>query len=76
MKTTYQKDPVIDAITSTMAPLERGSRAAKSLAKQRRYLAMAKKSMRLKASALAAFYLAQWKTERLVWAHLVGRVEG
>lgn len=60
----------------TLPPLERGRQAAKSLAKQRRYLRNARKSLNMRAVNLARHYLKLWKEERRQWAGLVGRVEG
>lgn len=71
MKNIYKHSPVVAEMVDSLPPLKRGNMAAKSLAKQRKYLAEARKAMGSKA---ARYYLALWAEERQLWAHLVGRV--
>lgn len=72
MENIYKHSPVVAAMVASLPALKRGSMAAKSLAKQRKYLAAARKAM---GSKTARYYLALWAEERQIWAHLVGRVE-
>jgi len=72
MKNIYKHNPLIAAMVARLPALKRGSRAAKSLAKQRKYLARARTDLRFKNPESARYYLAQWAKERHLWAHLVG----
>lgn len=72
MESIYKHSPVVASMVATLPPLKRGNMAAKSLAKQRKYLAAARKRL---GSKTARYYLALWAEERQIWAHLVGRVE-
>lgn len=74
MKTIYRHSPHIAAEVEKLAPLQRGSRAARSMARQRSFLERARKSTKRKAMNLARYYLALWAEERQLWAHLVGKV--
>lgn len=71
MNHIYERNPILAAAVDAMSAIERGSKAAKSLAKQRKYLAAARKHL---GSKTARYYLALWAEERQIWAHLVGRV--
>lgn len=74
MENIYKRNPVHVALVSRLKPLRRGSMAAESLAKQRKYLGRARTDLRFKNPESARYYLAQWAKERHLWAHLVGRV--
>ena len=71
MQNIYKHSPVVAAMVASLPALKRGNMAAKSLAKQRKYLAAARKAM---SGKTARYYLALWAEERQLWAHLVGRV--
>ena len=75
MKSIYQHSPEIAAEVASLSPIQKGSRAAKSLARQRAFLMRARKSIKSKAMNLARYYLALWAEERKVWAHLVGEAK-
>lgn len=74
MKNIYKHNLVHVALVSRLKPLRRGSMAAESLAKQRKYLARARTDLRFKNYESARHYLILWAQERQLWAHLVGRV--
>lgn len=71
MQNIYKHSPVVAAMVASLPALKRGNMAAKSLAKQRKYLAAARKHL---GSKTARYYLALWAEERQLWAHLVGKV--
>lgn len=72
MKNIYKHNPLIAAMVASLPALKRGSRAAKSLAKQRKYLDRARTDLRFKNPESARHYLTLWAEERQLWAHLVG----
>lgn len=74
MKAVYSEVPALAAAVATMKPIQKASRAARSLKLQREYLRLARESLARRGAAVAAMWLLRWKEERQVWAHLVGRV--
>lgn len=76
MRTIYQHcPPLAAAAVSTLKPIQKAARAARSLKLQREYLQRAREALARRGADVAAMWLARWKEERQVWAHLVGRVE-
>lgn len=73
MKTIYTENTLLAVMVSTMPALKRGNRAARSLKRQRCYLAQARQALSAKAVKRAQYYLSLWAEERSIWAHLVGR---
>lgn len=74
MENIYKQNPLVAAMVATLPALKRGNMAAKSLAKQRKYLKRARSALRCYSQSRARYYLALWAEERQIWAHLVGRV--
>lgn len=72
MNHTYNHNPLLAAAVDAMSTIERCSKAARSMARQRAHLRNVRKSLG-KSNAMARYYLALWAEERTIWAHLVGR---
>lgn len=75
MNHIYKRNPILAAAVYAMSAIERGSKAANSMARQRAHLRNARLSLKAINNTLARYYLALWAEERQLWAHLVGRVE-
>lgn len=73
MNHTYSHHPLLAAAVDAMSTIERCSKAAHSMARQRAHLRNARLSLKAINNNMARYYLALWNEERAIWAHLVRR---
>lgn len=73
MNHIYNHHQLLAAAVDAMSTIDRCSKAARSMARQRAHLRNARLSLKAINNTMARYYLALWNEERAIWAHLVKR---